>query len=79
MMLTLLHSERPKLYTVMLTLLHSERPKLYTILASLSATGLNPTHHTKLLMSDILGGFVFHTFLFDEFLWFAVCFCVLSW
>ena len=39
--LTLLHSERPKLYTVFgffpLSLLHSEMPKLYTILAILSA------------------------------------------
>ena len=34
---TLLHPERPKLFT---TLLHTERPKLYTILAFLSAVGV---------------------------------------
>ena len=36
--LTLLHSEQPKLYG--LTLLHSEWPKLHRVLAILSALGL---------------------------------------
>ena len=37
-----------KLYLFTLTLLHSERPKLYTILAFLSARGLN-YHHLNLI------------------------------
>ena len=34
-------------YSFSLTLLHSERPKLYTILASMSAVGLSECNRVK--------------------------------
>ena len=58
LLLTLLHSERPKL--------HSERPKFYTILAILSAIGLRQTFHCAccLFISDYISSWSLAIFFF---------------